>query len=403
MPLPCFFLKIEKEKSILKKRHPWIFSNAMQDHRGEVPEDGSMVDIFESDQKTFFGRGYFNGKSQICVRILTRDKNEKIDEAFFEKRFINLKKMRGSFINPSETNAYRLVFAESDGLAGLIVDRYDDVYVIQIHTLGMEQLKPLVVAALAKVLRPRAIYERSDSAARRQDGFSEKATGLLFGTLSSPHVTIRENGLLFTVDVINGQKTGFFLDQRENRAAITKYVSGKHILNCFSYTGGFSVYSAVAGALSVTSVDISEDAMQQARENFSLNGIPTEKHQFVVADAFKYFDQCRASGKTFDLIVLDPPAFAKNRHTLKSGLGGYLHINESALRLLPVGGILASASCSAFVTDELFQKMLTLAARRAYCNLRVLEIRHQPIDHPINLDFPEGKYLKFWICLKSEF
>lgn len=398
---PKVFLTREKEEGILKKRHPWIFSHATFAEGESVIPNGEVVDVYLSDRKTFFGRGYFNHYSQIRVRLLTRDPKESIDEQFFEKRLKALFEMRKQFIDEKLTNAYRVVFGESDSLPGFILDRYDEVYVMQIHTAGMEKLKPLLIDAIQKVFQPKTLYERSDVNVRLLEGLKECPRQHIFGEKISGEIKILENEIPFYVDVIHGQKTGFFLDQRENRKALQKYAADRKILNCFCYTGAFSVYAALAGAKETVNVDVSKDALETAKRNFVLNKIPLMKHHFVEADVFDFLDKTLKEKRNFDFIILDPPAFAKNKKTIKSGLSGYLKINEMALRLLPPGGILVSCSCSSRVTDELFQDMLTLASHRTSCELKVLEIRHQPLDHPFNLDFPEGKYLKFWVCLKE--
>ena len=417
---PKIFLQREKEQGIKKKRHPWLFSHSISGTEGadkgtgNIP-NGGIVDVYLSDRKTFFGRGYFNHHSQIRVRLLTRDVSEMIDGIFFERRLSALFEMRKSFINEKETNAYRIVFGESDSLPGLILDRYGDVYVLQIHTAGMDALKPVLIPAILKVFKPKTLYERSDVNVRLQEGLKECPRQHLFGEKITGEIKILENGIPFYVDVVHGQKTGFFLDQRENRKALQKYSSGRTVLNCFSYTGGFSVYAALAGARSVTSVDVSKDALETAKRNFTLNNIRVGgtqvKHEVVEEDVFDYLDSLlkkkslelkgSQNPKPFDLIILDPPAFVKNQKTLKNGLAGYLKINEMAIRLLPSNGILITSSCSSRVTDEMFQETLTLAFHRTATNVKVLEIRHQPLDHPFNPDFPEGKYLKFWVCLKG--
>lgn len=399
MNLPRVFLKAEKEKGIIKKHHPWLFSEALRE--ANKPENGSLVDIYQSDEKTFFARGCYNQYSSISVRILTRDQKEIIDGGFFEKRFRELSQFRERFINTRETNAYRVVFGESDGLPGLIVDRYDQTYVIQIHTAGMEALKPLVIDALKKNFSPKTIYERSDVNVRLKEGLKDCPRQHIFGQNITGEIKILEHGIPFFVNVTHGQKTGFFLDQRENRKAIQKYSAGKRVLNSFCYTAGFSVYAALGGAKQTVNVDIAPEALETAKRNFQLNKLPVENHQFIKADVFDYLETAIREKENFDMIILDPPAFVKNKKTLKSGLSGYLRINERALTLLPKGGILVSSSCSSHVSDEMLKDTLTLASHRARCTLKILEIRHQPPDHPYNLDFPEGKYLKFWICIKG--
>lgn len=383
----------------MKLQHPWLFNDAIRKPEG-VP-DGRVCDVYLSDRKTFFARGYYNSRSKIVLRILTRNPEEDIDQGFFEQKFRALQSERESCIDLSKTNTYRLCFAESDGLPGLIVDRYDDVFVVQIHTMGMDQLRAHIVEALKTVFNPRMIFERSDATVRLVDGLKDCPSQLLFGEEPKGEIVVKEHGISFYADVVHGQKTGLFLDQRGNRKNLQQYSAGKTVLNAFCYTGGFSVYAALAGAKKTVSVDISKNAIAAAKRNFELNEIDTNVHEFVVADVFEYLESDEARANGFDLIILDPPAFVKNAKSLRNGMAGYLQINEAALRLLPPGGILVSSSCSSHVSDEMFQKMLTIASHRSGCSLKVLEIKHQPPDHPFSLDFPEGKYLKFWIAQKS--
>jgi 23S rRNA (cytosine1962-C5)-methyltransferase len=394
---PKILLKPGKEH-IMNSRHPWIFSMALQ-YYGDT-ENGSIVDVYDSTGKKFLARGYYNTKSQITVRILTLDPAQQINADWFVQRFAELKKERERFIDAKQTTGYRLVFGESDGVPGLIVDKYADVLVLQIHTLGMDLLKKEIVSGLKAVFNPKSIYERSDIGVRSQEGLADQPKGLLFGEPLPRELEFLENGIPMLVNIEEGQKTGMFLDQRENRKALQAYTKDKTVLNCFCYTGGFSLYAALAGAKKVTSVDSSGPALETARRNFELNGLKPEKHEFLDRDVFDLLDEYRNKRQSFDVIILDPPAFVKNQKSLKKGLQGYTFINERALQLLPTGGILVSSSCSAHVTEEMFQKMLAMAAAKARCTLKVLEIRNQPIDHPYNLFFPEGKYLKYYVLLK---
>lgn len=383
----------------MHSRHPWIFSNALQTPNDI--ENGSLVDIFESRGNRFMARGYYNGNSQIAVRILTLSSSEKIDTEFFVKRFEESKRVRERFIDTKKTNAYRLIFGESDGMPGLIVDRYNKVLVFQIHTMGMDRLKKEMISALEKVFKPESIYERSDIGVRNLEGLTDQPKGLVYGKPLEKEIEIMENGIPMLVNVEEGQKTGMFLDQRENRKALQTYVKDKNVLNCFCYTGGFSIYAALAGAKKVTSVDSSGPALETAKRIFERNGIPASKHEFLDEDVFDLLEKYRLEKRRFDVIILDPPAFVKNQKSLTRGLQGYAFINQRALELLPVGGILVSSSCSAHVNEEMFQKMLAISSSKAKCTLKVLEIRNQPIDHPYNLSFPEGKYLKYYVMLKE--
>lgn len=386
------------KEHIMAHMHPWVFSQAFQAARDI--KNGDIVDVYSSDGKKFMARGYYNNNSQILVRILTRNPSEAIDAAFFEKRFSELLATRNRFIDTKKTNAFRVVFGESDGMPGLIVDKYNQVFVIQIHTLGMNVLKDMVLAAMKKIFQPETIFERSDVGVRNLEGLKDMPVQHLYGKQLPKEVQILENGIPMLVNIIEGQKTGLFLDQRENRLALQKYAAGKRLLNCFCYTSGFSLYAALAGAKETVNVDVSGQALETAKRNFELNKIPVKNHQFLDKDVFYVLEDFEKRSEKFDIIILDPPAFVKNQRSLEKGLSGYLFINERALKLLPVGGILVSSSCSAHVTDEMFQRTLAMAASKAGCGLKTLEIKHQPIDHPFNVHFPEGKYLKFYVMLK---
>ncbi len=392
------YLKEGREKSLFY-RHPWIFSGALDLNKTGKIEDGGIVDVLDF-KGNFLARGYYNSKSNIAVRILTF-KDEAIDADFFALRLGAAKEMREEFLGIEDTNAYRLVFAEGDNLPGLIVDKYADVLVMQIHTFGMEKLKAAVVDALVKVFKPEAVYDRSDVGVRKQEGLDSMPKGLLYGEYDGGPVEIKENGIRFLVDVANGQKTGFFLDQRENRAATAKYVKGRTVLNLFSYSGGFSCYAFKAGAASVASVDASAEAIDLCKKNVSLNGFDESRHEGIVSDVFRYLEKAIADGKTFDVVIVDPPAFVKSQKDLKNGLKAYARVNEQALRVLAPKGILATSSCSGHVDPGMFKQAIFQAALRTGDDLVVLEQRSQPFDHPNRIYFPEGEYLKFFILRKK--
>jgi len=318
-----------------------------------------------------------------------------IDAAFFAERFTLLRRRKEEWL-PERTNAYRAVFAEGDGFPGLVVDKYAQVLVAQFHTLGMDKLKPLVVEGLRKAFGPASIVERSDVANRVPEGLADKPVGMLSGKDVS-EVEIEENGFKFLVHVKEGQKTGFFLDQRENRQAIVRYAKGRTLANCFSYTGGFSVYAASV-AKRVVSVDISKPATEYCRRNFALNGYATADGDFLAQDVFDFLKGMEPGA--FDFIILDPPSFAKNKKQLANAIKAYTTINSKALEKLPEGGILVSSSCTSHVDQSTFIKILNQSAVNARCQLKVLESREQPQDHPYNLAFPEGRYLKFFILQK---
>lgn len=399
MAYPTIVLKPGRERSLFY-RHPWIFSGALQAQRDkEKIEDGAIVDVMTSEG-VFAARGYYNSLSNITVRILTFDEKEMIDVKFLENKIQKAWNARRDFIDEKKTNSYRVVFAESDGLPGLIVDKYDKVLVLQAHTLGMDTLKPLVVKALQNVLKPAAIYERSDVMVRTLEGLKDKPEGVLAGILPEAPFTILEHGLKYLVDVAGGQKTGFFLDQRENRLALRKYAKGKSVLNLFCYTGGFSCSAFEGGATDVTSVDIAEGAVKMCSKNAELNGFE-KNHTVVTQDVFTYLDKTIAAGTKFDVVVVDPPAFVKSQKNLETALKAYVRLNSMALRVLKDGGILVSSSCSSYVSPEKYRGVLFQSALKEKCVLKVLEQKSQPMDHPVNLYFPEGEYLKFFVLQKG--
>lgn len=371
--------------------HPWVFSGALA-KPPQVP-DGSLVRVQAGKQ--FLGIGYYNSLTDIAVRMLTR-RDEAVDAAFFAARFAELRSRKEAWL-PPDTDAYRAVFAEADGLPGLIVDRYGRALSAQFHTAGMEALKPQVLEALVKVHAPSNVIERSDVGMRRMEGLEPLPAAVLSGP-EIREIEIREHGFRFVVDLLEGQKTGFFLDQRENRQALRRWCPGRAVLNCFSYSGGFSVYAASV-ARRAASVDISQAAIALCRRNFRLNGLAAADGDFVVADVFEHLKAVEPGA--FDCIILDPPSFAKNRKQLTNAIKAYTTLNTFALEKLPDEGILVSSSCTSHVDPDTFIKILNQSAILARCGLRVLEMREQPFDHPYNLAFPEGRYLKFCVLQKS--
>ncbi len=396
---PRIQLHSGREKS-LHFRHPWVFSRAIQ-HVPKGIENGALV-LVEDFSGKCVGTAYYNVRSQIALRFLAFEKRV-IDVKFFSEKFQENLAFRKRFLDLSTTNAFRLAFSESDGLPGLIVDVYGDFVVVQIHTLGMDRLRSTVVDALVKVLKPKGIYERSDVEVRKKDGLFTMPVGVLYGQEPPPAYEITEHGLKFLIDLKAGQKTGFFLDQRENRLALRKYVPKKNVLNLFSYSGGFSVSALAGGAKKVTSVDISGPALELARENFSLNGFDPSKHVFETKDVFDFLDEQAKNKERYDVVVVDPPAFVKNKESLNHGANAYIKLNHKALELLSDDGILVTSSCSSHVSQELFRTILFKAALQCHRELVVLEQKSQPHDHPLNINFPEGEYLKFFICSTKKY
>ncbi len=370
--------------------HPWVFSGAIESIEPGL-DAGSLCELYS--KKQFLGIGYYNPHTNIALRILSRS-NRMIDKSFFVERFSSLKADRERFV--PDSNAWRLVFGESDNLPGLVVDNYNGCLVIQIHTAGMEQLKTIIVEALVDVCEPRVIFERSDLASRKQEGLPQESVGLLYGE-DVEEVEINENGFRFSVNIQKGQKTGFFLDQRENRLALLRYTSGLRVLNCFSYTGGFSVYAA-SNAAYVASVDISAKAIDNAKLNFSINGYNVNNYGFFARDVFEVLSELKPG--EYDMIILDPPSFAKNRTQLQNAIKAYITINSKALEKINDYGILVSSSCTTHVDEITFIKILHQSAINARCQIKVIESRCQPVDHPYNLSYPEGRYLKFFVLLK---
>ncbi len=372
-------------------RHPWVFSQALA-HIPDGMQSGTPVRL-EDEKGGYLASGYFNSYSQIAVRLWGYDPAETIDRAFFLRRIGRALRLRKRYVETPECDSYRLINGESDLLPGLIVDKYAGCLSVQFHTPGIELWKSQIVDALIEAVSPEGIYERSDVSVRTREG-GEGSTGLLYGEVPDA-VTIRENGLRFLVDIKHGQKTGFYLDQREKRRAMMKYSADASVLNCFCYTGGFSVYALAGGARRVVSVDVSADALSLARENVRLNGLDEARCEFIGADVKRYLRDAPKGGEGFDVIVLDPPAFVKDRKKKPEGLAGYRGVNEAAMRLIsPEGGVLVACSCSAHVSMQEFRYMLSECGGSARRTLTVLESFTHGADHPVLVPFFEGEYLK---------
>ncbi len=394
-------LVTKKAEVSIRKGHPWVYGEEVTDTFGTV-ENGCVADVV-SDKGTYLGSGLVSLQSKIRVRLLSSNANDKYDDAFFARRLRYAVDCRRSIMG-EDFEACRLVFGEADGLPGLTVDRYGDVCVTQVLSYGMELRRDALYAALRAILEEygvplRGIYERNDVAIRELEGLPQGKGWYRPETVSDPEttVTIRENGIVYTVDFENGQKTGFFLDQKYNRLAVARMARGRRVLDCFTHTGSFALNAAMGGAAHVTAVDISETAISCARENAVRNGL-ADRMDFLCTDVFDLLPALAERGdKPYDFIILDPPAFTKSRKTLQSARRGYKEINYRAMKLLPRGGYLATCSCSHFMEDELFQRMLDDAARDAGVQLRQLEARQQCCDHPILWNVPQTDYLKFYI------
>jgi 23S rRNA (cytosine1962-C5)-methyltransferase len=371
------------------KGHPWIFANEVDKWDGD-PKAGDIVDVYFSDGK-FAGRGYFNAQSQIIIRLLTTEKKVVIDDEFFLKRIKECWEYRKQI---GYTENCRLVFGEADGLPQLIIDKFNDYFVVQTLALGIDTWKPAIVKAINTVFTPKGIFERNDVPVRELEGLPQQK-----GFLSSPFDTkiiINENGLKFHVDIENGQKTGYFLDQQDNRKAIQHIVKGAEVLGAFTYTGTFEIHAAHYGAKSVLGLDISENAVQQANKNAQLNGLENIV-QFQTANAFDVLKQWTKEDKRYDVVMLDPPAFTKSRATIQKAITGYKEINLRGMKLIKPGGFLVTSSCTNLVQPELFLQIIDMAAKDARRKIRQVTFQTQSSDHPIVWNMENTHYLKFLI------
>jgi 23S rRNA (cytosine1962-C5)-methyltransferase len=388
-------LKRQREKSLLR-RHPWVFSGAIQRLDGR-PRAGETVEVRAFDGR-FLARGAFSPQSQISVRIWSFDPAREIDAMFFRERLSRALSLRRSLLAAGERTACRLVNAESDGLPGLVVDRYADVLVCQFMAAGVERWKREIVSQLAQLHRCATIYERSEGDSRAKEGLMP-AGGVLEGAEPPDLVEIEEGTARFLVDVRRGHKTGFYLDQRRNRACVAAYAAGAEMLNCFAYTGGFGILALKSGAERVVNVDTSSDALGLAARHAELNGLAASRLENVTGDGFKILRAYRQQGRFFDLIVLDPPKFAAAAGQIAGASRGYKDINLLAFQLLRPQGRLVTFSCSGHISPELFQKIIADAALDAGRRAQIVRRLMQADDHPVALEFPEGSYLKGLVCV----
>jgi 23S rRNA (cytosine1962-C5)-methyltransferase len=394
--VPAIILNPGREKSILR-RHPWIFSGAVQRVEGD-PMLGATVDVLSAAGE-FLAQASFSPHSQIRGRIWTFDHQE-IGKEFFREKMKSSLQARNILSIEADTNALRLVHAESDGLPGLIVDRYDEVLILQSLTAGSEFWKETLADLLLEATGLRTIYERSDADVRELEGLP-RIVGPLRGPAPASRLAIQESGLKFIVDIEHGHKTGFYLDQRNNREQVRQLARGRDVLNCFCYTGGFGVYAMAGGAKAVVSVDTSADALAIGRENYALNGLTSGGSEWIEADVFQMLRKFRDQDRSFDMIILDPPKFASTSARVEKAARAYKDINLLAFKLLRPGGILVTFSCSGGVDAALFQKIVASAALDAGVDALIMEHLSQGPDHPIALNFPEGSYLKGLVCLKK--
>lgn len=387
-------LKAGREKSLLR-RHPWVFSGAIARTEGNTSA-GETVRVVAQDGR-FLGTAAWNPAANISARVWDWNENTAIDASFFRSRLERAIRMRRELFARGPKEAERLVHAESDGLPGLIVDRYADVVVLQISSAGCQRWRETIIDSLQRLTGARAIYERSDADVIELEGLAPR-TGVVKGTLDSPVIEVLENGVRLHVNVASGHKTGFYLDQRDNRLQVGQLATNREVLNCFSYTGGFTLQALAHGAAKVTSVDSSADALSLAREHVALNDMPAERCEWIDADVFQYLRQLRDQNRRFDLIILDPPKFAPTAASAERAARGYKDINLLAFKLLRPDGLLATFSCSGGVSADLFRKIVAGAALDAGCTAQVLNQFHAAMDHPVSLAFPEGEYLKGLLC-----
>ena len=376
-------LKRGEEKRIIAG-HPWVYANEVSRIEGK-DRNGSLATVKSQDGK-YIGKGYINHLSKILVRIFIRGDEEDTKE-YYLNAFKNAKEFRQSL---GYNNNYRLIFSEADNIPGLVVDKYEDYFVMQCMSLGINQRKDMLVQCLVELFNPKGIYERSDASVRVKEGLETKS-GLLYGDVPD-EIIIEENGIKMSVDVKNGQKTGYFLDQKENRLAIRRYTKDKNVLDCFCNSGGFSM-NAATNANSVKAVDISKAALQTVQRNASLNNF--KNVTTIEGDVFKVLRDEKTAGNKYDAVILDPPAFCKSINEVKDSLRGYKDINILGMKLVEKGGILVSSSCTHFITEQMFMNMLTDASRESGRRVRVLEIKTQAPDHPALLSDDETSYLKF--------
>ena len=382
-------LKAGREKSLLR-RHPWVFSGAIERVSGQ-PQNGDTVAVHAS-QGTFLGYAAYNALSKISARMWSWQESDRIDADFFHHKISVALAARSALNIAQHGTGIRLIHGEADGLPGLVVDQYNNVLVMQIGSAGAEKWREVCAEILQNLCRPACIYERSDSDSRTLEGLPER-NGVLHGALPDALV-LTEHDIHFGVDVAHGQKTGFYLDQRDNRALIGELAHDKDVLNCFCYSGGFSLYALRGGAKSVLSIDSSADALQLAQRNVALNALDVERAQWLCEDVFHALRKLRDQNKKFDLIILDPPKFAPTAAFAEKAARGYKDINLLGFKLLNPGGILATYSCSGGISDDLFQKIVAGAALDAGIEAQIIYKLHAAADHPVLLSFPEGAYLK---------
>ncbi|WP_026897289.1 class I SAM-dependent rRNA methyltransferase [Daejeonella oryzae] len=388
-------LKKGKEKAV-KQLHPWVFSGAI-DHIKGKPENGEIVTVVDY-QNEFLAYGFYNNQSRVAVRLLEWNSETEINEEWWRDRISKSVKARQELQENNNTNTYRLIFSEADFLPGLIVDKFADFLSVQILTSGIERLKPIILDQLQKLVNPKGIFDRSDASSRAHEGLDDSSGGILTGIQPPEFVDVLENGIRYQVNIADGQKSGFYCDQRDNRRLVAEHSKGKRVLDCFSYSGGFTLNALKNGALEVSSVDSSALALETLKKNIELNGFGQSKHREFQSDVNKQMRVFRESGEKFDIIILDPPKYAPSRSSLTKASRAYKDLNRTAMHLLESGGLLATFSCSGAVDISLFKQILAWAALDAHKEVQFIDQFSQPEDHPVRSSFPEGEYLKGLLC-----
>ncbi|WP_442795728.1 class I SAM-dependent rRNA methyltransferase [Pelobium manganitolerans] len=386
-------LKKGKEKAVLQ-RHPWIFSGAIDKIKGKTA-NGDLVCV-RSAKHDFLAYGFYNAESRVALRLLSWDQSQLPNENWLRQKIGTAVKNRAHLLSAAN-NTCRLIFSESDFLPGLIVDQFADYLSVQILTTGMDRLKPIIIDELQKQTGAKGIFDKSDNSARAHDGL-EDAKGLLWGQMPPEFVEVKENGIVYRINIADGQKSGFYCDQRVNREVVARYVKDKSVLDCFCYSGGFTLNAFAQGAKAVTSVDSSALAIETLKQNMALNNFDANAHQAIQNDVNKQLRTFKEDGKTFDLIVLDPPKYAPSRSALDRAARAYKDLNRLGMQLLEKGGLLATFSCSGAVDIETFKQIIAWAALDADKEVQIIHQFTQPEDHPLRSSFPEGEYLKGLLC-----
>jgi 23S rRNA (cytosine1962-C5)-methyltransferase len=387
-------LKKGKEKAV-RQMHPWVFSGAIDQIKGK-PENGDIIMVNDSNN-AFLAYGFFNDKSRVAVRLLEWNQETEIDESWWRKKIKTAVKHRDN-LNSKGTNTYRLIFSEADFLPGLIVDRYADFLSVQILTSGIERIKGVILDELQQLLKPKGIFDKSDASARAHEGMDASSGGILMGSEPPEFVNVKENGVLYQVNIAEGQKSGFYCDQRDNRKWVAEYAKGKRVLDCFSYSGGFSLNAMSKGAKEVISVDSSALALETLKRNIESNNFTETPHRLIQSDVNKQLRVFREENEKFDVIILDPPKYAPSRSALTKASRAYKDLNRMAMLLLNEGGLLATYSCSGAVDMNMFKQIIAWAALDAGKEVQFIQQFSQAADHPVRSSFPEGEYLKGLLC-----